>query len=213
MEAILQKRPINGIKRKKGNWLKTWAIYLTVFLLCVLFTGTYILVRPDLTGVDTYHYLNYACGKIDAISYGKSPAIPLIVGALPCDVLSWKLLLFGMMLFCSFMACLTGKKLHEKLLEANPQYWKHELKGLKGEMAGIWLFLTPLWCWLFFKIEPLQLSLPFLFLAFYLFVSERRWLTLGAILAACYVWPGNVFFLIGYKSRDRRNCQPRDIYK
>ena len=156
-----------------------------VFGLCCLVFFPYLL-RPSLIGADSYAFANVACHQTVVLN---TPALALIVfGALPCNFLVFKLLLF----VCFAVSTLLVAKLGM-------------LYSKNGWLAGVLIFLSPYWIKYFTHFEDDQLAMPFLILALYFFFKGKQEnkifpqaIAVGIVcLTTLLIWNGGILFLFG----------------
>jgi len=142
--------------------------------------------RFDFVGADTYYFLNHVCGE------GELNELDLtrtFFDFLPCNFIVLKTMLFFLCFSCVFSIALVGEFFNKK----------------NGWMAGLWLFLSPIFFLEFTKLENDQIAYPFLFLAIYFFYKGffknrfcNRLIAVVLVLFATQFWGGSVFFLMAF---------------
>lgn len=160
--------------------------HLLLLFLLTLIPFLIFMARPDFVGGDTYYFLNNICGEGEI---SDTDLIRTIFGFLPCNFLALKTLLFVLCLTCTITLALTGDLWDKK----------------RGWMAGLFVFLSPIYFLEFTKLENDQFAYPLLFMAIYFFYKGyfknkfyNHLVALVLILFASQIWGGSIFFLLAF---------------
>ena len=138
--------------------------------------------RPDFVGGDSYYFLNHVCGEGEL---GEGDLVRTIFGWVPCNFILIKILLFLLCLSCVFAIALTGNLLYDQ----------------NGWMAGLFIFLAPIFFAEFTKFENDQFAFPLIFLAIYFYYKGffknsfiNRLTAIVLLVFAAQIWGGAVLF-------------------
>jgi len=137
--------------------VEKWQYILIAVFWLLLFTP--FILRDGLTGYDSYAFVNATCQE----TYEHDPAKPntafanVLFEILPCNMLVFKLLLLLLGLSSLLICCKTGEL----------------LDSTHGWLAGVFLFLSPLFVQHFVKFENDQFGTPFIFASFYFLLKAK----------------------------------------
>ena len=153
-----------------------------LFLITLIPFTIFSVGRPDFVGGDSYYFLNHVCGEGEM---GEGDLIRTIFGWVPCNFVLIKILLFFMCLSCVFAIALTGNLLYDQ----------------KGWMAGLFIFLAPVFFSEFTKFENDQFAYPLIFLSIYFYYKGffrnrfiNRLTAIVLLVFAAQIWGGAVLF-------------------
>jgi len=142
--------------------------------------------RPDFVGGDSYFFLNHVCGEAEL---GEGDLVRAIFGWVPCNFILIKILLFLLCLSCVFTIALTGDLFYAK----------------NGWMAGLFIFLAPVFFSEFTKFENDQFAFPLIFLAIYFYYKGffrnrfiNRLTAIVLLVFAAQIWGGAAFFILAF---------------
>lgn len=142
--------------------------------------------RPDLVGADTYYFLISICGEE---TLGETDLVRTIFSFLPCNFIFLKILLFFLCLICTITLALTGELLYKK----------------NGWMAGLFIFIAPIFFAEFTKLENDQFTFPLIFLAIYFYYKgffknkyANRIISIALLVFSTLIWGGSILFLLAF---------------
>lgn len=146
----------------------------------------YILLKPNFIGFDSYYFLDFVCnnGNIDT----QNLATQAIFSILPCNFAIIKTLQYFLALIALVGVVKTG-----------------ELFYRNGWLAGLFVFLSPIWFWEFMKLENEVFAFPILVWAIYFLTKglkknkiKEKVIGIGLIFVAGAIWEGAVYYFVPY---------------
>lgn len=158
-----------------------------LLLITSIFFGAY-LIKPTVMGFDSYAYLLQTCTGFNADD--RMPLTPFIFGAIPCNIIAIKLILFGL----CFSTVVGIAKMGETIV------------GEDGWLAGIFVWLSPIIAYEFASFENDMFAFPLLIWATYFFLkgaSEQsngfrrfKWIGIALllILFSAGIWGGSLYY-------------------
>jgi len=146
--------------------------------------------NPVIYGADTFYYLDSICNGSPLVA--DSPATVFIFSLLPCDFVFLKILLYFLALIALLGVTQTGKLLYKK----------------NGWLAGLFVFLNPIFVFGMTKLENENFAIPLLFWANYFAIKAKlskgkeRWrnavIAIGLVCIAGLFWEGAAYYLVGF---------------
>jgi hypothetical protein len=156
--------------------------YVILFIICLI-PFIFYLNKFGFIGADGYYFMLQVCANEplrDTMPIGQT-----IFRLMPCSFEYAKLILFGLFFISTLIVAKLGELFH-----------KH------GWLAGVFVFLSPLWISEFLKFEDDVFSYPILFGAMYVFLKgvkekKKRYQAIGVGLAVIgsLTWKGGVFYI------------------
>ena len=157
-------------------------------LLCILCFGIYITANPNIIGTDSYFFLSHICEQGTPLT-NETELTRNIFANIPCNIVIIKIIQFSCALLALFGVVQTANIFHKK------NAW----------LAGIFVFLAPVFFFEFAKFESEIFAYPLLFWANYFIlkgIKEKKWLEqlggLALIGLAGLLWKGAIYYIIIY---------------
>ncbi len=146
--------------------------------------------NPIIYGADTFYYLDGICNGSPLIA--DSPATVFVFSLLPCNFVFIKVLLYSLALVALFGVAKTGELLFKK----------------NGWLAGLFIFLNPLFVFGMATLENENFAIPLLFWANYFAIKAKlskgreRWINaviaVGLVCVAGLFWRAAAYYLVGF---------------
>ncbi len=146
--------------------------------------------NPVIFGADTFYYLDSICNGSPLAA--DDPATVFVFSLLPCNFVFLKILLYSLALIALLGVAKTGELLYKK----------------NGWLAGLFVFLNPLFVFGMAQLENENFAIPLLFWANYFAIKaklskgKQRWV--NAVIAVALVgtaglfWRGAAYYLVGF---------------
>lgn len=153
-----------------------------------IFFGVYILVNPYIMGTDGYYFLSHICNLGMPIST-ETQLTQIIFSLIPCNIPKVKIIQMFCALFALIGVTQTASVFNKK------DAW----------LAGIFVFLAPVFLFEFAKFESEIFAYPLLFWSNYFIlkgIKEKKVIPqvigLGFIGLAGLFWKGAIYYIIVY---------------
>ncbi len=146
--------------------------------------------NPIIFGADTFYYLDSVCNGTPLTA--DDPATVFVFSLLPCNFVFLKILLYSLALIALLGVAKTGELLYKK----------------NGWLAGLFVFLNPLFIFGMAQLENENFAIPLLFWANYFAIKAKlskgkpRWINAGLAVAlvgaAGLFWRGSAYYLVSF---------------
>lgn len=160
-------------------------------IICIVVSALFspYFLLPDISGVDSYYFLNEIFDKPVSWTFETDPAADFIIHLIPANFIVIKLILLGLLIASSLIMSLTGDLINKN----------------KGWLAGLFCFMSFAWLQFFLRLENDVFAYPLILLSLYFIVRAKKtknpyWgvaslLTLGL---ACLFWKASALMFLSH---------------